>query len=157
MKKLIMIPALLAVLVIVGCGGTETPAADNSMAEGTAKLEQQLEEMRAETERMKEQREAAAEATPEATPESKIEKAEREVENSGEKAIVPDVVGVDHQLAQDTMQAAGFYMLEEVDCTGQNRMLLLDRNWTVEEQKPAAGKKVSTESTITLCSVKDDE
>ena len=34
-------------------------------------------------------------------------------------------------------------------------MLLWDRNWTVQEQKPSAGTKASTDATITLCSVKD--
>ena len=67
------------------------------------------------------------------------------------------MTGVDHQLAQDTLQAAGFYMLEEVDCSGQDRMMLWDRNWTVQKQNPAPGTQASLDSTITLCSVKDGE
>ena len=72
-------------------------------------------------------------------------------------AKVPDVVGMDHQLAKDTMQAAGFYTLLEKDCTGQDRMLLRDRNWTVAQQTPAAGAIAAHEADVTLCSIKDGE
>ncbi len=70
---------------------------------------------------------------------------------------VPNVVGQDHQLAQDTMQAEGLYSLAEEDATGQGRMLLFDRNWTVVSQSPAAGTRVSADATITLRSKKDGE
>jgi beta-lactam-binding protein with PASTA domain len=76
---------------------------------------------------------------------------------SSGKIKVPDVEGIDHQLAQDTMQAAGLYNLAEEDATGQGRMLLIDRNWTVVSQSPAAGSMVSEDQTITLRSKKDDE
>lgn len=70
---------------------------------------------------------------------------------------VPNVVGKDHQLAQDTMQAAGLYALAEEDATGQGRVLLLDRNWTTVAQKPAAGSCVSEDTRILLSAKKDDE
>jgi uncharacterized protein (DUF2147 family) len=70
---------------------------------------------------------------------------------------VPNVVGKDHQLAQDTMQAAGLYMLQEEDATGEGRMLLLDRNWTTVRQRPKAGKCVSENAEIMLYAVKDEE
>lgn len=70
---------------------------------------------------------------------------------------VPNVVGKDHQLAQDTMQARGLYMLQEEDATGQGRMLLLDRNWTTVRQRPKAGKCVSEDTEIMLYAVKDEE
>lgn len=76
---------------------------------------------------------------------------------SGAAITVPDVVGKDHQLAQDTMQAAGLYALAEEDATGQGRALLFDRNWTVVSQSPKAGSKVSEDATITLRSKKDAE
>lgn len=76
---------------------------------------------------------------------------------SGGSITVPDVVGEDHQLAQDTMQAAGLYLLHEQDCTGQDRALLWDRNWVVVQQSPAAGSEVGADTTITLCSKKDGE
>jgi hypothetical protein len=77
--------------------------------------------------------------------------------SEGEKIAVPDVVGLDHQLAQDTMQAAGLYDLAEEDASGQGRLLLWDRNWTVVSQDPAAGTLVNEDRTITLRSKKDDE
>ena len=77
--------------------------------------------------------------------------------DTGGGITVPNVVGQDHQLAQDTMQAAGLYILDEKDCTGQGRLLLWDRNWVVVEQDPPAGTSVSAADTITLCSKKDGE
>lgn len=71
--------------------------------------------------------------------------------------VVPDVVGQDHQLGQDTMQAAGLHRLDEEDATGQGRLLLYDRNWTVVSQRPAAGTCVSDSTTILLRSKKDGE
>src|SRR5215210_2202986 len=38
--------------------------------------------------------------------------------SGGGSITVPAVVGHDHQLAQDEMQAAGLYLLQEEDCTG---------------------------------------
>jgi hypothetical protein len=76
---------------------------------------------------------------------------------SSRSMTVPNVVGKDHQLAQDLMQAAGLYSLRERDASGAGRMLLLDRNWTVLRQSPAAGTQVSEDVTITLYSVKDEE
>lgn len=77
--------------------------------------------------------------------------------SSGGSITVPNVVGKDHQLAQDTMQSAGLYALDEEDCTGQGRLLFYDRNWTVVKQEPPAGSRVSEDETITLCSKKDGE
>lgn len=70
---------------------------------------------------------------------------------------VPDVEGVDHQLAQDTMQAPGLYNLTEEDASGEDRSLLWDRNWTVVTQSPKPGERVSADTTIILRSVKDEE
>ena len=78
-------------------------------------------------------------------------------DSGGGSISVPNVEGKDHQLAQDTMQGAGLYILNEKDCSGQDRALVLDRNWTVQSQEPAAGTKVSEDQEITLCSVKDGE
>ncbi|ANN22096.1 hypothetical protein SD37_28785 [Amycolatopsis orientalis] len=67
---------------------------------------------------------------------------------------VPDVSGMNHQAAQDAMQAAGLYNLREVDGTGKGRMLVLDRNWVQTGQDPAPGTKVSPDTVITLTAVK---
>jgi hypothetical protein len=76
---------------------------------------------------------------------------------SAQVGVVPNVVGVNHQLAQDTMQAAGFYYLTEVDATGKGRLLINDRNWVVVSQAPAAGAKVPLDTKIVLRSKKIGE
>ncbi len=63
---------------------------------------------------------------------------------------VPSVVGKDLQLAQDTMQAAGLYNLTSHDSTGQARLQVLDRNWVVTDQTPAAGSRVAADQLIDL-------
>ncbi|HEY3563182.1 MAG TPA: PASTA domain-containing protein [Kribbella sp.] len=71
--------------------------------------------------------------------------------------VVPNVVGLNHQLAQDTMQAAGFYFLTEEDATGQGRLLINDRNWVVVSQQPAGGTKAAPDTKIVLRSKKIGE
>lgn len=70
---------------------------------------------------------------------------------------VPNVVGKNHQLAQDLMQAEGLYNLREKDATGANRMLILDRNWVVVSQSPKAGLRVPADTVVTLASRKVGE
>jgi PASTA domain len=74
-----------------------------------------------------------------------------------ETAVVPDVVGLNHQLAQDTLQASGFYLLLEQDATGQGRMLLYDRNWEVVAQSVPAGTTASPSEPVTLSARKIGE
>jgi hypothetical protein len=76
---------------------------------------------------------------------------------SAKRIKVPDVVGVNHQTAQNTMQAIGLFHLREQDATGQGRLLIWDRNWVVVRQTPRAGKKVAPETVITLFSRKIGE
>ena len=70
---------------------------------------------------------------------------------------VPNMVGEDLQLAQDTMQAAGLYLLKSHDVTGQDRSQVLDRNWKVCDQSPPGGTQVSAETFIDFGVVKDEE
>jgi len=74
-----------------------------------------------------------------------------------ERGIVPNVVGLDHQLGQDTMQGAGFYYLREEDASGQERLLVNDRNWYVCSQSPPGGTEASTDDQVVLSSVKKGE
>jgi beta-lactam-binding protein with PASTA domain len=85
------------------------------------------------------------------------EGAASEPDTGRDRARVPNVVGENHRYAQDTLQDAGFYALDERDCSGQGRLLLWDRNWVVRKQSPAPGSRVSVDRTITLCSVKEGE
>jgi hypothetical protein len=67
---------------------------------------------------------------------------------------LPNVVGMNHQAAQDRLQSRGFFNLRERDCTGRGRLLILDRNWRVRRMSPKGGRRVNTNRAITLCSVK---
>jgi hypothetical protein len=73
-----------------------------------------------------------------------------------ETAALPDLVGLDLQAAQDEAQAAGFYALDDQDASGQGRLQVYDRNWTVCSQEPEAGTH-ATDTPVTLYAVKDDE
>lgn len=68
--------------------------------------------------------------------------------------LLPDVVGKNHQEAQDALQAAGFYKLKEEDATGRGRSLIVDRNWVVVEQVPKAGSVLDPKEPVTLKSKK---
>lgn len=63
---------------------------------------------------------------------------------------VPDVSGMNHQDAQDAMQAAGLYNLREVDSSGKKRMMIVDRNWCQTGQDPKPGAVVSADTVVTL-------
>jgi len=128
---------VLGMLVLAGCGGgdgeTQTVTVQQTVAAPATTT-------------------VAVESAPETTSEVTTE---TEAAEGG--IAVPDVEGMDHQLAQDTMQAAGLYNLDEEDATGEGRMLLFDRNWTVVKQDPPAGTMVNADERILLRSKKDDE
>lgn len=136
MKKIVATSAatlaVLAAIFVAGCGSEEPTAAVTETVTAPA---------------------APAPAPTEAMP----EEPEPEPVAVAEKIEVPDVVGENHQDAQDRMQAEGLYSLREKDATGLERLLLLDSNWEVVSQKPAAGKRVSENATITLSSKKIGE
>jgi hypothetical protein len=126
---------LAAALALAACGGEETVTVTE---EAPAPAEE-------------------APAPAEEAPAPPEEASAPDPDAGGDRARVPNVVGENHQYAQDTLQAAGFYALDERDCSGQDRLLLWDRNWVVREQDPAPGTPVSVDRTITLCSVKQGE
>lgn len=67
---------------------------------------------------------------------------------------VPKFTGMGLQAAQDAAQAAGFYRLTSHDSAGRDRAQLLDRDWKVCSQKPAAGQRVSVGTTLDFGAVK---
>lgn len=71
-------------------------------------------------------------------------------------AVMPDVVGMDLQDAQDTIQDAGVSYSRSEDATGEGRSQIVDRNWTVVRQEPAPGAAIG-EGEPLLHVVKDDE
>lgn len=70
---------------------------------------------------------------------------------------VPNMVGQDLQLAQDSMQAAGLYVLRSHDATGAARFQVLDRAWKVCDQTPKGGSRVATDQLIDFGVVRDEE
>jgi hypothetical protein len=144
LKSISLVGALIALLLlVVGCGDTASTT-DEGQEQTTVTVEKTV-----------------AEKPPPKTEQEVVPPPEDNAADSGSggsgSITVPNVVGHDHQLAQDEMQAAGLYLLQEQDCTGQDRLLLYDRNWTVVEQDPPAGTKVGENDTITLCSKQDEE
>lgn len=71
-------------------------------------------------------------------------------------AVIPNVVCMNLQDAQDTIQAAGVFYSKSVDATGAGRAQVWDRNWIVVEQTPAAGVDID-EGDVILSVVKEDE
>lgn len=53
--------------------------------------------------------------------------------------LMPDVVCMNLQEAQNTIQKAGVFLSRSHDATGQARHQILDRDWQVVAQQPAAG------------------
>jgi len=52
---------------------------------------------------------------------------------------MPDVICMNLQQAQDLIQTKGVFFSRSHDATGAGRMQVLDSNWVVVEQSPAAG------------------
>lgn len=73
-----------------------------------------------------------------------------------EEGLMPNVVCMDLQQAQDTIQAAGVFFSRSEDATGEGRMQVMDRNWIVVAQTPAPGTPIG-EGEAVLSVVKDDE
>ena len=74
-----------------------------------------------------------------------------------ETFVMPKLVGVNLQLAQDTLQSKGSYLMDQKDHKGLSRLQIFDSNWKVCAQSPAAGKKVPTSTIVVLSSVKLSE
>lgn len=92
-----------------------------------------------------------------ATSEPADDTADAAPEDDAEEVTMPDFVGMQLQEAQDTAQAEGLFMLTSHDSTGAGRMQVLDRNWKVCTQDPAAGATVSTDVEVDFGTVKTDE
>ncbi|MFI9610383.1 PASTA domain-containing protein [Streptomyces sp. NPDC052023] len=94
--------------------------------------------------------------TPEASEADPADSGTEADAGAADTAALPDLVGQDLQAAQDEAQAAGFFVLDDQDASGQNRLQVMDRNWTVCSQEPAPGTH-PTDTPVTLFAVKDTE
>ena len=84
----------------------------------------------------------------------KISKSPSPSPKAEELFIMPKVVGMNLQLAQDLLQSKGSYIMDQEDFKGLGRFQLVDSNWKVCTQSPSAGKKVPISTLVTLASVK---
>ena len=75
-----------------------------------------------------------------------------------EAIVVKDGVGMDYQAAQDAWRDQGLTVLPAQDATGAGRSPVLDDNWIVVSQSPAAGKEVAgSEASITATVTKKSD
>ncbi|MGW6924473.1 PASTA domain-containing protein [Streptomyces sp. NPDC054950] len=91
------------------------------------------------------------------TPTTEPAKTDDTTSSKTETKAVPNFIGMGLQSAQDTAQAAGFYVLDSHDSLGRDRLQALDRNWKVCTQSVAGGKTVPTDTTLDFGSVKLEE
>lgn len=70
---------------------------------------------------------------------------------------MPDLVGKNLQDSQDVLQALGSNKMDQQDASGQGRTQIVDSNWKVCTQEPAAASKVPFDTVVVLASVKNDE
>ncbi|MFE7675673.1 hypothetical protein ACFU5N_26125 [Streptomyces albidoflavus] len=101
--------------------------------------------------------EASAEAQEDKGPEKAVEEVEEEpLEEEKEDGELPGMVGENLQFAQDSAQAAGFYLLDDQDASGLGRLQVMDRNWTVCSQEPGPGT-YPVDTKVTFYAVKVGE
>lgn len=62
--------------------------------------------------------------------------------NDPEDSLMPDVICMNLQEAQDEIQDHGVFFSRSVDASGQDRMQIMDSNWIVVDQTPAPGTKI---------------
>jgi hypothetical protein len=77
-------------------------------------------------------------------------------ETQSSAILMPDVVCMNLQKAQDTIQEAGVFFSRSFDATGRGRRQILDRNWIVVSQTPDAGEPIE-EGDAKLGAVKKGE
>lgn len=76
--------------------------------------------------------------------------------DSPEDSLMPDVVCMDLQQAQNEIQDHGVFFSRSEDATGEGRRQIIDSNWIVVGQTPAAGTPIGERDAV-LSVVKDDE
>jgi hypothetical protein len=74
-----------------------------------------------------------------------------------ETFVMPRVVGLNLQKAQNLLQMMGSYFMDQTDASGMGRFQLLDSKWHVCAQNPPPGRTVPLSTIVTLASVKLDE
>ena len=68
--------------------------------------------------------------------------------------VMPALVGMNLQVAQNQLQARGSFLLTQTDGTGEGRFQMLDYGWKVCAQDPAAGTVTDIVRLVELVTVK---
>lgn len=63
--------------------------------------------------------------------------------NDPEDFLMPNVICMNLQEAQDEIQDRGVFYSRSVDLSGQDRNQIIDSNWIVLQQTPSPGTKIS--------------
>lgn len=71
--------------------------------------------------------------------------------------VMPDVVGMPLDEARTLLRDEGAVLIDRQDATGQERTVLLGKNWKVCEQSPEEGEETSKIGSVVLFAVKTDE
>ena len=87
---------------------------------------------------------------------SKVDESAREVSTSVPRPVMPNVICLTLQAAQDLIQDQGVFFSRSQDATGQNRSQLVDSNWIVIKQNIRPGQQFS-EGDAVLQVLKEDE
>ena len=156
---------LSLLLVACGSGGPQVgsiAAEDNPPAEAgptAASSRRDIERERAqdrENDPRTEEEERRADAREAA---DKVREIAGDIKNGVTEArfTMPRLKGRTLQDAQDLLQSRGSYLLDQVDATDQERFQLLDANWKVCSQSPAAGTRPLKTKLVRLEAVQLDE
>ena len=81
-------------------------------------------------------------------------KRERRSAAVAESFVMPALVGMNLQRAQNQLQARGSFLLTQTDGTGQGRFQMLDYGWKVCAQDPPAGTVTDIVTLVELVAVK---
>lgn len=160
MKRVLGVAMATAVLVLVGCGAE---AGDEAALEEANQRIAQLEEAASDSSTSEVQDQDEVPETPETTappttvppttvPPTTEPPAVTEPPQS--QALMPDVVCMNLQAAQDHIQAeTGVFLSLSEDATGAGRNQIIDSNWLVVSQRPAPGTPIG-EGDAVLSAVK---
>lgn len=131
---------VIVIAVVVGTGGSDDPVAAPPVTVTVAP--------------------STTVSTPSSTPSSaspaSTTDAPRSTTAASGEGIMPQVVCMNLQAAQDLIQRTGVFYSRSRDATGAGRAQIFDRNWIVVAQSPAAGARIG-EGDAVLSVVKTDE
>lgn len=134
-RVLLLIACFLA---LSACSGTDTASVANSAAEASAAV-------------------TSAAATSAAPTPAHSTGGQTATTSAAATIAVPKVVGQHLDAATSALTAVGLTKTTPTDGSGQGRAVLNSNNWIVQNQKPAAGTRVTTQQVITLVVVKPSD